>query len=167
MKKLIALMLALCLCFTLAACGEKEEEISKGEKMYQKYKEIINYMDDGNFEAAYDAMVNLAGDKFDQQDNSNLVFQAMEDIFNCLAREDFSGAIQAIIRLENSKNQKEPTDFMKLLCTDWYSDKYTSWDYTCDSEGRVISAVVTGTDYTSYASYTQEYIYKDLYFYEP
>ena len=105
MKKLLALLLAICLCLTFAACGEdKEEEISKGEKMYKKYKEIISYMEDGNYDAAYDAMVALSGDSLSGENNGN-EFSAYEDIFEALTREDFSAAIEAIIRLENSKNQ--------------------------------------------------------------
>lgn len=151
MKKLLALLLAICLCLTFAACGEdKEEEISKGEKMYKKYKEIISYMEDGNYDAAYDAMVALSGDSLSGENNGS-EFSAYEDIFEALTREDFSAAIEAIIRLENSKNQKEPTDFMKLLANEWYGAKYIdnqlpeAMSVTFDADG---SCNILGNEYT-------------------
>lgn len=153
MKKLLALLLAICLCLTFAACGEdKEEEISKGEKMYKKYKEIISYMEDGNYDAAYDAMVALSGDSLSGENNGS-EFSAYEDIFEALTREDFSAAIEAIIRLENSKNQKEPTDFMKLLCNDWYGAKFadqqlpqqTSVSFNADGKCNILGQEYTWT----------------------
>lgn len=119
MKKLIAILMALCLCLTFAACSNEEEELSKGDKMYKKYKELINFLEEGDFEAASDALSSIAG-----EDLGNTDFGELQEIFDYLQNENYTDAIAAIVRLENSKNQKEPTNMMELLCRQWYGATY-------------------------------------------
>lgn len=59
------------------------------------------------------------------------------------------------------------TNIYKSRIHSYYEDWYESFDFTCDADGDPISAVVTGSEYTGYASVTMEIVYKDLYFYEP
>ena len=59
------------------------------------------------------------------------------------------------------------TNIYKSRTYSYYEDWYESFDFTCDTDGDPISAVVTRSEYTGYASVTMEIVYKDLYFCEP
>lgn len=129
MKKWIALLLALCMCLYFAACGESEEdEPSKGDKMYKKYKDLILCLEDGDYDNAYSLLMQLAGSELGGGNNGenggNVDYGVYQEIINYLKNENYSGAINAIVRLENEKNQATPTDLMTLLCNTWYGFGY-------------------------------------------
>lgn len=68
MKKTIAFLLAFLLCLSLCACGgetdskkdkDDEDEESEEELLYEKYSDLIDYMEEGQYEAAIDHITQI------------------------------------------------------------------------------------------------------------
>jgi len=59
MKRILVLLLAIFICACLAACDEKDP--SADAALYDKYEEILNFLEEEKYEEAYEALNKLAG----------------------------------------------------------------------------------------------------------
>ena len=64
MKKILSLIFALSLCLSLCACQENQvsddREASKEEKLYERYKDIIDHLEDKDYDGAIEAIEDMA-----------------------------------------------------------------------------------------------------------
>lgn len=67
MKRITALALALVLCFSLCACGGDTEKL----ELYEKYEDLIDYMEDGDYQNALSWVMTKAQSKQNNQDNED------------------------------------------------------------------------------------------------
>ncbi len=101
MKKLIALLLALAMCFSLFACGSKDKDVSAGKKV----------SDDTTFNTLYSSEVTTLNYLITTQSNEMSI---IANVIDCLVEYDSYGAVEPALALEWAPNDDATVWTFKL-----------------------------------------------------
>lgn len=103
MKKLLAIFLCLCILFSLAACGQTEEERLAAAQ--QTYNELVTNSEAESVQALNARVVTDAnGDKMLTADIKNSGTDAISEVILCFAVWDANGASMPIKSARNPEN---------------------------------------------------------------
>ncbi len=159
MKKLIALLLALALCLSLVACGNKEEDVSAGKKV----------SDDTTFNTLYASEVTTLNYLITTQNNEMSI---IANVIDCLVEYDSYGAVEPALALEWTPNEDATVWTFKLREGVKWVDKdgnekgevtaedfVTTAQYVCDAANsaagvKQLTSIVAGAkEYNDWTAY--------------